>query len=127
MIVGQSRTVTIQLDPESLLSHRLTTVEVTRAVEGANAAQPAGSFTRGDELIRVETRGGLATAEALSDLVVGVFDNRPVFLKDVASVSDGAEEVIPLPRSPRGTPRRFRHGWGPSHTSYESSFPRQPR
>lgn len=102
VIGGQSRTVTIQLDPEALLSHRLTAIEVTRAVEGANAAQPSGSFTRGDELIRVETRGGLATAEALSDLVVGVFDNRPVFLKDVASVSDGAEEVT----------NYSRHGWG---------------
>ncbi len=102
VIGGQSRTVTIQLDPESLLSHRMTAVEVTRAVEGANAAQPAGSFTRGDEVVQVETRGGLATAEALSDLVVGVFDSRPVFLKDVATVIDGAEEVT----------NYSRHGWG---------------
>lgn len=102
VIGGQSRTVTIQLDPESLLAHNLTVVEVTRAVEGANAAQPAGSFTRGDELIRVETRGELATAEALGNLVVGVSEQRPVFLKDVASVSDGAEEVT----------NYSRHGWG---------------
>jgi multidrug efflux pump subunit AcrB len=99
---GQSRTITIELNPEELRAHQLTVSEVTRAIDGANAARPAGSFTRADEVVRVETLGGLHSAAQLSDLVVGVFDNRPVFLKDVATLRDGAEEVS----------NYTRHGWG---------------
>jgi multidrug efflux pump subunit AcrB len=40
----------------------------------------------------------------LRDLVVGVFDGRPVFLKDVAQVEDGPDE----------TAGYVRHGWGPA-------------
>ncbi|MCA9134754.1 MAG: efflux RND transporter permease subunit, partial [Planctomycetales bacterium] len=100
---GQSRTVAVRLDPQALRSHRLTANEITEAVQGANAAVPAGSFTRNDETVQVEVRGGLASAAQLQDLVVGVFDSRPVFLKDVASVVDGAEEIT----------NYVRHGWGP--------------
>ncbi len=102
VIGGQSRTVTIELNPEALRAYRLTAPEVTRAVEGANAASPAGSFTHRDQRVQVEAGGGLHSATQLGDLVIGVFDDRPVFLKDVALVSDGSQEVI----------NYTRHGWG---------------
>ncbi len=102
VIGGQSRTITIELNPEELRSHQLTIAEVTRAVDGANAARPAGSFNRADEVVHVEARGGLTSASQLSDLVIGVFDDRPVFLKDVATLRDGAEEISSYTR----------HGWG---------------
>ncbi len=102
VIGGQSRTVTIELNPETLQAYRLTATQITRAVDGANAASPAGSFTRNDQVVRVEARGGLTSAAQLGDVVVGVFDGRPVFLKDVARLSDGSQEVA----------NYTRHGWG---------------
>ena len=99
---GQSRTMTIALDPDDLRSHHMTLLEVAQAVDGANVARPAGSFTRDDVRIDVQTRGDLTTASDLEEIVVGVFDDRPVFLKDVAQVRDGAEEVV----------NYTRHGWG---------------
>jgi multidrug efflux pump subunit AcrB len=102
VIGGQSRTVTIELNPETLRAYQLTATEVTRAVDGANAASPAGSFARNDQVVQVEARGRLTSAAQLGDVVVGVFDNRPVFLKDVARLSDGSQEVTSYTR----------HGWG---------------
>lgn len=102
VIGGQSRTVTIELNPETLRAYQLTAMEVTRAVDGANAASPAGSFTRNDQVVQVEARDGLTSAAQLGDVVVGVFDHRPVFLKDVARLSDGSQEVTSYTR----------HGWG---------------
>jgi multidrug efflux pump subunit AcrB len=102
VIGGQSRTVTVQLEPESLRAYRMTANEVTRAVQASNASLPAGSFTRGDSVVQVETRPTLVSAADMHDLVVGVFDDRPVFLKDVATVRDGPEEVA----------NYTRHGWG---------------
>ena len=102
IVGGLSRTVTVQLDPEQLRSHRISATDVMRAVQGANASQPAGTFTRDDRSIHVETRNEIASVTDLADVVVGVFDSRPVFLKDVAEVRDGAEE----------TRNYVRHGWG---------------
>ena len=48
----------------------------------------------------------------LRDLVVGVFDGRPVFLKDVATVEDGPEEVASY----------VRHGWGPARGFTKHEF-----
>lgn len=102
LVGGQSRTVTIALDPEQLRSHRMTALEVMNALRGANRSLPGGSFVRNDQVIQVETQSELSSVSALDDVVVGVFDSRPVFLKDVADVRDGAAEVV----------NYVRHGWG---------------
>jgi multidrug efflux pump subunit AcrB len=102
VVGGQSRTLAVRLQPDRLQSHATTPTEVLRAVRSANISQPAGSYTSNDSVIHVQTQGQLSDAAALRDLVVGVFDSRPVFLKDVAEVQDGAEEVSSY----------VRHGWG---------------
>jgi multidrug efflux pump subunit AcrB len=104
VVGGQSRTMTVSLDPELLRSHRMTALEVLQSVQGANRALPAGVMTRDDQVIAVRTQNELGSAADLANVVVGVFDSRPVFLKDVANVSDGAEEVT----------QYVRHGWGPA-------------
>ena len=75
-----------------------------RAIEAANVRQTAGDYRSEDQLIRVETGSPLDDARAAADLVVGVFDSRPVFLEDVAAVEDGPEEISSY----------VRHGWGPA-------------
>ena len=104
VVGGQSRTVTVSLDPESLRSHRMTALEVLQSVQGANRSLPAGLTTREDQVIAVRTQNELGSAAELANVVVGVFDSSPVFLKDVANVSDGAEELT----------QYVRHGWGPA-------------
>ncbi|MGP0065968.1 MAG: efflux RND transporter permease subunit [Isosphaeraceae bacterium] len=104
VVGGEPRIVRIDLDPERLQAYVLSPLEVQRAIQGANVTHPAGDFTRNDAVVKVE--GGIAAErpEELSGLVVGVFLDRPVFLKDVATVTDGSTEVT----------RYVRHGWGPA-------------
>ncbi len=104
VVGGEPRTVRVDLDPERLQAHALSPLEVQRAIQVANVTHPAGDFTRNDVVIRVE--GGVAAdrPERIRELVVGVFQNRPVFLKDVATVRDGPGEVASY----------IRHGWGPA-------------
>ena len=104
VVGGEPRTVRVDLDPERLQAHALSPLEVQRAIQAANVTHPAGDFTRNDVVIRVE--GGVAAdrPEQIRELVVGVFQNRPVFLKDVATVRDGPGEVASY----------IRHGWGPA-------------
>ena len=104
VVGGEPRTVRVDLDPERLQAYALSPLEVQRSIQGANVTHPAGSFTRNDTVVTVE--GGVAAdrPERLADLVVGVFKDRPVFLKDVATVKDGPDEVTSY----------VRHGWGPA-------------
>ncbi len=104
VIGGEPRSVRVDLDPERLQAYALSPLEVRRAIQGANTTFPAGDFTRNDEVIRVEGGIALDRPEALAGLVVGVFRDRPVFLKDVAIVRDGPAEVTSY----------VRHGWGPA-------------
>ena len=104
VVGGEPRTVRVDLDPERLQAYAMSPLEVQRAIQGANVTRPAGDFTRDDTVVRVE--GGVAAnrPERLPELVVGVFKDRPVFLKDVATVRDGPDEVTSY----------VRHGWGPA-------------
>lgn len=104
VVGGQPRVVQVFMNPDRMAAHHVSPLELQRAIQGANVRQSAGDFRAHDQLIRVETGEPFSSARQLGDLVVGVFDGRPVFLKDVARVDDGPEEVASY----------VRHGWGPA-------------
>ena len=68
----------------------LTIPDLRRTLQSANSGLPAGSIVRGDEAVTIEGGGILENADAIADLIVGVHAGRPVFLRDIARVSDGA-------------------------------------
>ncbi len=104
VVGGEPRAVRVDLDPDRLEAYRLTPLEVRRAIRASNVTLPAGEFTRGDAALRVEAGRGVSRPDQLPQLVVGVFEGRPVFLKDIASVRDGPAEIESY----------VRHGWGPA-------------
>ncbi len=104
VIGGEPRAVRVELDPDRLEAYRLSPLEVRQAIRASNVTLPGGEFTRGDMALRVEAGRGATRADQLLQLVVGVFEDRPVFLKDVATVRDGAAEIESY----------VRHGWGPA-------------
>jgi len=104
VIGGEPRTVRLNLDPERLQGYRLSTLEIQRAIQGANVSMPAGDLTANDQTIRIETASAISRPEQLNELVVGVFNEHPIFLKDVVTVEDAPAEVASF----------VRHGWGPA-------------
>ncbi len=111
VIGGRPRLVQIVMNPERMAAYGVSPLELRRAIQATNVRQTAGDLRSNDRLIRVETGEPFTDARQLAELVVGVFDNRPVFLKDVATVEDGPDEVAGY----------VRHGWGPARgfTKYE--------
>ena len=112
VVGGEPRVVQVLLDPERMAAHHVSPLELQRAIQAANVRQLAGDFRAGDRLIRVEAGLPFEDARQLRDLVVGVFNERPVFLKDVADVVDGPEEVAGY----------VRHGWGPARGFTKHEF-----
>jgi len=114
VVGGQPRVVQVLLDADRMAAHQVSPLEIRKAVQSANVRQTAGDIRVQDNLIRVETGQPFENARQLGELVVGVFDGRPVFLKAVADISDGPDEIASY----------VRHGWGPARGfTHHEHFP----
>ncbi len=90
-IGGPDRVVHVLLDPQKLAGYGLDPGDLRRALTAANASRDAGSVVRDNAEILVQAGTFLTTPEEVGDLVVGVHEGRPVFLRDVAEVRHGPD------------------------------------
>ncbi len=89
---GVRRAVTVRFDRERLAAHRVSVLQVYQALAGLDWKVPAGSFATGDVETEVEVGARFHSAEEVGGAVVAVYQDHPVYLRDVASVEDGADE-----------------------------------
>jgi multidrug efflux pump subunit AcrB len=86
------RMVRVLLNPESLNAFQLTLQEVRAALQSANVSQNAGSLVQNNREVLVQTGNFLSNANEVKQLVIGVAQGKPIFLRDVADVQDGADQ-----------------------------------
>jgi multidrug efflux pump subunit AcrB len=92
VIGGQRRQVKITLEPARLKAYNTSAFQIMDSLKKANFMLPSGAFPSRNREYLVDTGGFLKNAEEVGSVVVGVFDNRAVYLRDVAHVTDGHEE-----------------------------------
>jgi len=92
IIGGAQRQVRVLLDPVRLASRNLSPAGLVPMLQQANKQYSAGNLTSDNHEIIVETGAFLQTAEDVGNVVVGVYSGKPVYLRDVATIVDGAEE-----------------------------------
>mgnify|MGYP002784872983 FL=1 len=89
-IGGPGRAVLVNLNPTRLRERGIDVLRLAQALAGANRALPAGSVIDGSGgLLAVETGEVLRSGDDVAQLVVGVHNGRPVYLREVATVEDG--------------------------------------
>ena len=97
-VLGASqRMVRVLLNPERLNAYQLTVQDVRNALQAANVSENAGSLVQNNREVLVQTGNFLSNAEEVRQLVIGVADGKaanakPIFLRDVADVKDGADQ-----------------------------------
>ena len=91
---GPGRAVMVRLDPARMAGTGTTVNDLRIALQSANLGLPVGDLIAGNQAVAIEAGPFLTQASELNELMVGVHDGKPVFLKDVAEVQDG-----PLPAS----------------------------
>jgi multidrug efflux pump subunit AcrB len=89
---GQRREVRIVLDPAKLAGYQMSPLQVAGALGLSNRRLPSGKFDSGNREYLLETGEFLRTSEDVRNVVVGVAGDKPVFLRNVAEVSDGGAE-----------------------------------
>jgi len=90
---GRERKVRVELDPQRMAALGITTLSVLPALDVQNEDLPAGTFALAGEEFAVETSAFLRDADDVRNLVVGVYQGRPVRLMDIATVTDGPAEI----------------------------------
>jgi len=85
--------VRIELNPRALFKYGIGLEDVRAAVSAANANSPKGAVEQGSQRYQLYANDTARTAEEYRGLVVAYRNGAAVKLSDVASVSDGVENV----------------------------------
>ncbi|MDX2185373.1 MAG: efflux RND transporter permease subunit [Opitutaceae bacterium] len=93
LIGGVRRALRVTLQPASLAAHGVTVGEVEAAIRSANVALQSGSRPAGNVERVLETGAFLRSADDVGSVLVAVRQGAPVFVRDLASVVNGAEEA----------------------------------
>ncbi|MGA9031074.1 MAG: efflux RND transporter permease subunit [Sulfuricaulis sp.] len=103
---GRRRAINVSLDLDRLHAYNVTLSDIRQVVGATNVDIPSGAFVGGNRVASVLAGGILKNADDVGNLVVGLTAHRPVYLKQVATVTDGPEEIE----------RTHRIGYGPAYT-----------
>src|SRR5512143_3769945 len=98
VIGGRSRQVRVTIDPLRVSGYGLSPLQIAAAINASNANLLSGDLEQGSKKLAVETGGFFEKESDVKNAIVGVANGRPVFLGDVADVSDGFEETVKLTR-----------------------------
>ena len=89
---GSRRELRILLDPARLASRGLTPAGLIPTLRQANRQFTSGGLTSENREVVIETGAFLQSAEDVGHVVIGIFAGKPIYLRDVADIVDGAEE-----------------------------------
>ncbi len=115
-IGGRDRQLRVILDKDKMAASGLDFLSVAEMIRANNQQLSGGSFNRNDTEFLVTTGNFLETVSDVENLVVGVHQDHPIYLKQIASIKDGPE----LPKS------YVAHGYGQASEmsgTYRSEYP----
>jgi len=90
---GPDRVVRVVLDPQRMAGFNVDLMQLKHALASANISQDAGSIVKNNEEILIQAGTFLSTAKEIENLVIGLADGTPIYLRDVADISVGADQA----------------------------------
>jgi len=86
------RVVAVHLDPQALSGYGIDLNGLRLALESGNTARDNLNITTDNREILVQAGTFLTSADEIGDLVIGSRDSKPIYLRDVASISHGYDQ-----------------------------------
>jgi len=90
---GSARAIVINLKPDRLRANNMSPDEVVAAVTAANLISPSGNMAIGDKYPMVPLNSVVKNIQNLADVPIRTAVFPTVFLRDVATVTDGSDIV----------------------------------
>ncbi|HTH82860.1 MAG TPA: efflux RND transporter permease subunit, partial [Mucilaginibacter sp.] len=88
---GNTRTILLKVDPQLLRSHNLTPDQIVMALRDNNQNTPAGNVRIGDYNYLAPANTSIKNVEDFGNIPIYKNGIQTVFLRDVATVEDGAD------------------------------------
>lgn len=115
-IGGNNRELKVILDKDRMSENGVDALGIMQMIQANNGSSQSGSFAENDEEFLVTTGQFLSNAEDVENLVVGVNKNMPVYLKQVATITDGPS-----------TPRSYvSFGYGKANEQFKTAKSEYP-
>lgn len=86
---GQHREITIELDPDRLQAYGVTLGQARAAFPASNLTLPLQPTVRDGQVQAIKLDAAYTSAEDVRNQLIAVRDKRPVYVRDVATVTDG--------------------------------------
>ncbi|MCH5318523.1 MAG: efflux RND transporter permease subunit [Paramuribaculum sp.] len=86
------REIHVYVDPNRLEAYNLTVEQIGSVIGAENRNIPGGSFDIGSDTYAMRVQGEFTSSDQLANVVVGTFENRTIYLRDVARIDDSLEE-----------------------------------
>jgi len=90
-IGGRDRQLRVVLDKDKLAASGLDFLSISEMIKANNQQLSSGKFNKSDTEFLVTTGKFLETVTDVENLVVGVQQNQPIYLKQIATIVDGPE------------------------------------
>jgi multidrug efflux pump subunit AcrB len=103
---GHPREIRVEMLPERMSGHNISLLQVWNALQAADASITGGQIDRQNQHMTVSSHSFLTSLTDVSDMVVGVHNDRPIYLRDLANITDGPVEADNYTRF--GHSNRFR-------------------
>jgi multidrug efflux pump subunit AcrB len=95
---GKNRQIMVDIDPEALTARGLSPADVVTALQSSNVIIPAGTARMGSREYNVLTNSSPRAVEEFKHIPIKVVGTAPVYLGDVAQVSDSFAEQANIVR-----------------------------
>ncbi|MHC4713568.1 MAG: efflux RND transporter permease subunit [Planctomycetota bacterium] len=95
---GLEREIRIEVDPDRMAAYKIPIVDLVTLVERENVNVSAGSIDTPDSKFTVRVPGEFIDPREIETLVVTTVDGRPIYLTDVARVTDAFKDVTSISR-----------------------------
>jgi len=96
---GDKRQINVYFDLDKIKAYNLSLYKIREILKSENLDIPTGSIKLGKREYYLRIPARYKTVEEIKNCVVGYFHGNPIYLKDIAQVSDSFEE-------------RIMNGWG---------------
>jgi len=110
VVGGRSEQIRVEILPERLSGFRVSVGQLAKTISSANSEREIGYVESSEGSFTLHSGAFLKSAEDVKRLIIGVREGSPVYVRDVALVSDGPAETRSMVRYFTGPA----YGEGPS-------------
>lgn len=90
---GRPRTINVELDLSKMKSFGVSLSQITAMLDATNVRSSSGALVSKNTIKQVRAGGMINNADELGKLVVALYQHKPVYLSDIATITDGPSEI----------------------------------